>query len=847
MPRSPLQPRARVASGLMASGLRASRLMASGLALLAPGAPAAAQMWAGVGPRGVATPEAMAKRPAPSQPTAEAAASIPAQPPATAAGPEVGELAGKAAGPATLRHLPAPLDGWSIVGETGELRWPVYLTARQAEAPVRVRVGYTAAISVLPEASALRLRVNGRLIGTEAIDAPSSVRRLSFAVPAELLGRGYNEVALLVDQRHRVDCSVKASYELWTRFDPAETGLEVAPDGEADLADLPALLPRPDGTLPIHVALAGRTNPAHLAQLIRATQLLALRGRIAQPIVDFATDGRDGAGLDLAVGTREALRRLPRLADKLGTGGALVRLVPAAGSDERPLLVLSGGSAAEVDEAIATLDRADEPVGTPAGLAAAAGFPARTMRGGEAIALRDLGMASQEAGARDFDGRFFRQSMAFTLPADALAADYGRGTLDLDGAYAAGLERGAKVRVDINGRNSGTVELPASAGGSFRHKQLFLPLGMMRPGVNRLDVYAETPREGDGSCSAVPGKRFALAESSELRLPTIARVQRLPDLALATAGGLPYAGGEARLVVPKPDRDTMAAALSLTARIAVAAGRPVPFAFSTRADGDASVRAGSTLLVAPARSLDPALMRRIGLDPAAVEAAWRETARNGSKAETASDARPADGTAEALSTSGAIGARWWLTDGTGPTACHLPVTAATTAGGDDLVDAGQALAPGGWRTTLAGLIAGVGDRLHLDDRAAARLDPTPATSLVLAQGVDSRAGDVTTLVTAPDAATLRAGVACLLDPEIWTRMHGRIAALDASRGTLSTADATRFTYRGAPDAAFGNGRLVLAGWFSLNPLAFVGVALTLAFCLSGSTLWFVRGVGRRSE
>ena len=119
--------------------------------------------------------------------------------------------------------------------------------------------------------------------------------------------------------------------------------------------------------------------------------------------------------------------------------------------------------------------------------------------------------------------------------------------------------------------------------------------------------------------------------------------------------------------------------------------------------------------------------------------------------------------------------------------------------------------------------------------------------MLLAQGVTSGNGDVTTIVTAPDAATLKASVGCLFDPQVWSKVHGRLSTLDASTGDVVATDATRFTYRGVEGASLGNGRLVLAGWFSLNPIAFVAMSLMLALCLSGTTLWFVRGVGRRPE
>ena len=807
-------------------GMRSSvRASAAVLVLLAISAPARAQMWAGMGPRGVAMPGV-------TLPGVNDFAARAVRPTQAAPAP-----APVAAATTVLRHLPAPLDGWRISGESGELRWPVFLTQAQVVASPRLRIGYMSAVSVLPETSSLRLRINGRVVGADPIDAPQGLRRIAFTIPADLLKPGFNEVAIIVEQRHRVDCSVAATFELWTRIDPAETGLELpaAAASITDLADLPALASRPDGAVPIHVVLSGRTNPSHLGRLVRATQALALRGRMQQPIVDFSQDAGEPYGLDLALGTREALVKLPRLAGALGTTGPLV-VVIAGDTSARPTLVVTGSDDREVDAAIAGLSRLPEPFGTAAGLVAAANFPARLTQGGEALTMHDLGLATQ-----DFNGRFFKRSIAFSLPADMLVADYGRGTFDLAGGYASGLARGAQVRVDVNGHNSGIIKLPYADGEVFKHNQLFLPLGMMRPGVNRVDIYAETPREADASCAASPAKRFLFIDKSQLRLPTLARVERLPDLALATAGALPFTQGQAHLVVPKPDRDTMGAALSLTARVAVAANRIVPFAFATKMPATSD---GSTLVVSPARSLDPGTMTRVGLDPAAVEAAWRNVADTRQVIEAAP---------------GAVQAHWWLTNPDGPSACKLPPHAAVaikgvvksapaTAKDDDILDqaAGETQAPG-WRIRLGEWADTVQARFRMAAAGSGAAGVDADASLLMAQGVTGGDGDVTTIVTASDAATLKASVGCLFDPQVWSKVHGRLAALDASTGNVVASDATSFTYRGAKASSLGNGRLVLAGWFSLNPLAFVAMSLLLALCLSGTTLWFVRGVGRRPE
>ena len=752
-----------------------------------------------------------------------------------------------------LRFLPSTLDGLRIAGETGDLRWPVYLTATQASDPLRFRLGYMSAVSILPDTSKLVVRVNDQEIGTDIINAPRGLRTVEFALPAGLMHEGYNAITLSVQQRHRVDCSVTATYELWTKIDPSQTGLvmAIASRGITDVTDIPALLPKPDGSLPIHILLAGKTNPPHLQRLIRTTEAIALAGHMLQPVVDFDASSSDVYGVDLVVGTRAALAGLSRVAGKIGATGPLLRVVPS-GIVGRPIIVVTGSNDPDVDEAITSLADVRPGIGAAAGLVAADNYPAFKSEGGETLGLRQLGVHSQE-----FSGRYFRKSFNLMLPADFLASDYGRGTFDLAGGYAAGLARGAQVRVDVNGKSSGIIKLPYDAGDVFRHNQLFLPLGLMRPGLNRIDVFAETPRPEDATCAASEAKRFLFLDTSTIVLPVLARVQRLPDLAEATAGGMPFAQGNARLVVPKPDRDTIGSALSLTARAAVAAGKIIPFAFSTKMPQDDD---GSTLVVSAAQALDPAVMATTGLDPAKVEAAWRDLA-----------------TPQATATG--LQGRWWLTNTDGPAACHMPSLAKVTAPvasmpaaapapivavaplkplSDDLLEnwTGDGTPKASWLDQLQGLSSrmtgwfdDVPRMIHARiDRAPYADGITQDASLILAQGMSRGSHtNVTTIVTAPDSATLHAAMGCLFDPQVWSKLHGRLATLDGSSGAVIATDATSFHYVSASRVSLANSRLVLAGWFSLDPVAFVAVAMLMALCLSGTTLWFVRGVGRRSE
>ncbi len=755
-----------------------------------------------------------------------------------------------------LRPLPNTLEGFRVTGETGELQWPVALTRAQAEGSVRFRLTYLSAVSNLDEASAVTLKVNGRAVSSLPIDAPQAAKSVEFAIPPGLLARGTNAVSLAFSQRHRVDCSVPATYELWTQVDRTQTGLVLttATAEATDLADIPALLPDTDGTLPIRIVLAARTNPAQIGRFIQAVQRITIAGHFLQPSVDFGPFADDPHGLNLVVGTREALRALAPVGAASGISGPLARLVRLADSP-RPTLLISGSDDAEVEAAIAQVG-AYAPEGTPAGLLAAASYPGLPTAGGARLHLSDFGV-----GAQEFSGRFLRRGFDLKLPADFLSADYAHGTFDLAGGYAAGLAPGAQVRIDVNGHNAGQIKLPSGQGDVFRHNQMFVPLSLLRPGVNRVEILAETPKAEDAACdaAAITPPRFLLLDSSELQLPTLARVQRLPDLALAAAGGLPFTTGRPKLFVPKPGKEAMAAALSLVGSAAVAAGRVLPFEFTTLAPTDDT---GATLIVAPAQALDRAVMTDIGLDPAAVEAAWR--------GQVEADPKAAPGRPQA---------RWWDERSDGPAACRVPhplpargrtkvaeaigrgpaapvAASAQGLGDDDLFERWNINVRGttSWRERVAAVPARVGE--WVGRRVGALTWPTlaqpaesgigPRASLILAQGFTAGSPEhTTTIVTAPDAATLKASVACLTDPQVWSQVHGRLSVLDAADGTLVATDADRFRYTNGSGSSLGNMRLVMAGWFSLNPLAFVALALLTALCLSGTTLVFVRGVGRK--
>lgn len=688
----------------------------------------------------------------------------------------------------TLRRPGSVAASLRISGENGAVTLPLTVTETEARAGGRFRIGYLSAISVLPEASTLTVSVNGTEIGQATIDGAREPRTVAFDVAPGLLAHGVNAVRIGVVQRHRVDCSVAATYELWTQIDRETTGFLPAAEVLPGLDDLAAFAPASDGAQPIRLIQAGGQLSARGAErLLGALQAAVLAGRFHQPQARFVTAADDDDGLALAAAPVGELSGSVDLTSLGAIAGPVLALLPGS-SGRGAILVATGRDEAEVDAAVAELARrrALAPKGTPAGLQALADADGRAVAGGDSLTLADLGFADQRVTARTH-----RIAFDLSLPHDILAADYDRLTLDLDGAYPAGLDPEARISVEINGASAGSAPLARTRGESLRRRTILLPLRLLRPGLNQVVILAELPRADDAACAA-PGavtERLHLAASTRLTIPPLARIARQPELAAALAAGFPYAGTSRRptLAVPAPDRDSMAAAATLAARLALAAGRPIPFAFAAGRTGTE----GPTLMVAPARLLEPATVAAAGLDPQALREAW-----TGREAPAAAAAATPAARRRALRQDGIAACR-----------AARPNGAAAAEAAPDLGGA----------------------------------------SGVLAQAVTGpEADDLLTLVTAPSPSALREAVECLVHPRVWSRPQGRLAMLSAADGSVvvRAADAPRYVPTAPP--SLGNLRRVLAGWLSLHAGFYGLAALLVAACLAGSSRLLVSRLGRRS-
>lgn len=757
---------------------------------------------------GVASPGAAQPAPSllPYQPPRAPVASAPAGP-ADAAMPPAG---------VALWPFPAIGAALEFPGEGGRLAWPVYLTAEQLRAPLRLRAGFGTAISVRPDTSTLTAEVNGVAVGRVAIDAATGEAAPEFEIPAHLLRTGFNLVALVAAQSHRVDCSAAATFELWTRLDPAATGLVLpaATPGPASLADLPALRPRADGALRISLLMPGRMAPELAERAIRAVQLVALAAGTLYPVVEVVGAGAAADGVVLALGTDADLASLPGASGSRPGGGPV--LVPAP-SGRAPLLVLAGSTLADVDTALSALAEtarragtAEGRRGTPEAVRLLAALHGRVAEIPPVRVGLAAGAGLAAGGDVTFPGRRGTAVVDLVLPSDVLPADYARAVLVLHGRIAPEVGPGARLHVDLNGRHSIAAPLPRGRGRDGALGEVSLPLGLFRPGINRLSLSAELPTAADATCDPTvrPTRdaRMTLDAGSGIELPALARVLRVPELAQVATGALPLArpGTSPVLHLPRPDRGSMEAALTFAARAAVAAGAEIPFRFSLVPPRPGEV----AVTVAPADAVPAAALRDVGLDPVALNAAW--------------SAGPSRGAPDA--------------------ACRSPAEPSGVEEGAPL--AARDVPPAAGPTILRRLAEAAAPPVAIRDGRLRRVAFVPDTAMVVAQSERDPAGGSRILVMGRTGAAMAAAMQCLSAPERWSQLRGRIATIGSSGDVAAGGDAALVTFAGPQDWSPGHLRRLIAGWFALNPLAYLGAVVVAAGWLGAATLGVVLRSGR---
>lgn len=754
-----------------------------------------------------------------------------------------------------------PYRALRLEGEIASTSWNFFLSSAEAARGGTLSLAFTNSVLVLPEASRLNVYLNGNQIAQTAIDSPERTKVIALPVAATLLRAGENALRIEAEMRHRVDCSIPATYELWTRIDTRLTGFSF-PGGRLPLAgldDLPGVGVGTNGATRIRVMQQDPHATSAIDNMLRAAQIASVRGHFVQPLVEVSDLSRPSAAapgtLNIVIGTYDEVRAaMPSVPPEAATRPIAALMDTAALG---PTVYLTGPDTAAV---AAALDRfgLPEELGLPASPVAATppwlvpdSVP---VEGRNTITLSEAGLETIE-----FSGRRFKTRFQVTLPPDFYAAAYGEVRLYLDAAYSNDVEPGSRLQLFVNGTLSTVVNFTSSDGQVFDDYPIMLGMQSFRPGVNTIEIVADLETKSDAVClpgGTVPAReRFALFPTTRLVFPAFARIGQIPNLAAFVTNGFPYPmSAEPVLVnVASGSLDTIGAAGTLMARVAVSRGSPLATAAVDRVDPytDAGV-----IVVAPyhdvstlaldateaARVIPPSWLRPFtapeetgepqGLDRYdAVLSRLREQLREEEAgldaAAMGADGSPSRSQMSALERGVSERDRWFeelrRDKGIGSTLAE---------GGRALRDALQLSSRFGGPTTRN-----------------TELAPAPEdATLIFAQAPAPQSVTTAwTLVTAPSPQLLSSSLAAVSAADNWSRIGGRVTAYSLDSNAMEVITAERVDYLATLPLSFDNLRLIAANWFSINSSIY-SIALVIAAMLLGvATYALVTRLGRTNR
>jgi hypothetical protein len=683
-------------------------------------------------------------------------------------------------------------------------------------------IAYRNAVSVMPEASVLSVTVNGTPIGEFAIRSPSGFDRQRLAISPALLRPGLNQVRLRAVQRHRVDCSMEATYELWTEIDPHLSGFRpYRANRPNDFANLRTIGRNDDGLTDLRLVLPENAGAEALNRAAPLVQTMALALNRDDILVSVAETPGSGPGIDLVVVTDEA---------PAASGSGSIN--PADMRSSAPPYGLSVSVGADPRRAKVSLRTATSRE-IPGMLLTAIEGPlkdlldngVRAKRNGEIRAEASSAYTLADAGyvASPFSGRLFRSSFEMVLPADFYPAEYATMDLALHAATSPGLKPTSQLLVRVNGHIVKSLPMRDANGEVFSGRLMELPLRAFRPGRNQIEVLAELERRADESClfaerdETTP--RFILLDTTEIRVPELARVARLPELAAMAGSAYPYAGSAGVDVhALKPDAHSISTALTMIAKMSLAAGAPVParVAFGP----PAADHRGNALVIAPKRAMED--LARLGpatfpQAPARINFAYDYTLTD--PISTASINLPGAALPIAMTTDPVA-----LLDAFRQTTRNLGDGANTVESLGDMIN-------DGFRSF----------RHWLNYERPSDVAPLvePRRKAVLSQRPGVSGDGVVTWLTADSPLDMIDASTMLADPSVWNRLEGENVVLDLDKRSIRTMRPEGYFSHELKDYGPGNLRRVAAAWFSDHFRIYVALVIGL---MAVFAIWLGRAV-----
>ena len=748
-------------------------------------------------------------------------------------------LGAKPAADTQFRSLAALPEDLVLRGEQASDERAVFLSPAEALRATAFKVAYSNAVSNLPEGSRLAVRINDQTIGEVPLDASWQNGSAVIAIPPGVLSAGFNSIRFVATQRHRVDCSVAATYELWTAIATTQSGfVGLSPTPQVRrLADLPALAGTGSEMTAIRLRLSPAADTTALDRAMRAANALILNSFIQRPKIEAAVEPGEGPGIDLVVGGAAAAGGV-QLEPDLGL------FLSSDGTSGRNTLTVQTVPGISIETTLARLEAraaARTPLGTAAGRRALANTTGRRAESGTTLSFADLGLES-----RTFDGHFLQSSARFSLPPDFFAAPYGNASLTLDSSFMGEARVGKLINIRINDQIAAVLPINQRGSGIADQRRIDLPIQMFKPGLNTLTFEADLAGSVKPCDATLPRKdvsRLVVNGTSKLSFGALARVEVYPNLSGTLAHGFPYVGAAApaAIAVSASDPRYLDGALTWIGRMTAASGTPMPatFRFGHLDDADAT-----GLFFGPPSEASQTLARTV--------------LRNGGS----SAARSASNPPTDLRLAAAAG------DGTVQSDAYPSVVGAgPSRDGQASYSSGQAAAdPSPPADLLAKL--GIAQRLARGDLGAvttwlqdfglldkiepldeANISAASAEGLLILQDIESSLSPslwrslfdrthrptVKTMVLVADPAQVDELIDKATSPQFWSRIAGEMSVVRADSWGPVNSFARAPLYLASEDVSPANIRLSIAGLLSLNRHYYIGGFGILALLLALST------------
>jgi len=731
----------------------------------------------------------------------------PAQVPPQAT-PKVQQAA--SATPAFRRYV-IPYSKLHLEGENDRKSWSIYLTPEQAAAPAKFNFSYQNAVVVAPEASQLTVLVNDRVVHQQQIGSSDNPSDISFDIPHGLLQPGANLLTFEATQRHRTDCDIPSTYELWSDIDPAKTYLTFAGREAEKLSTTDAIRAigvDEAGKTQFNVVVPALAQPGTTKPILRLAQGLSLLAGMPNEVFSFGTDALPPSSpgkMTVIVGTPAELQPVFAVPSS-AQNGALATFATDPRSGQQ-LLLISGPSWQAISSAIdMVVSPTDRDPDTRRDLLVTQRWTAPDapiIYSGTSLSFEQLGVRTTE-----FSGRRFHTSFNVAIPSDFYANAYGEATILLDAAFAKDVRPGSRIDIYVNGSIATTKPITATGGGIFRQLPIRITMRHFKPGLNTLTLEASLLADEDLTCAPAATSsttpRFALFDTSQFRMPDFARVEQRPNLAAFAGTGYPYNrdSESTALFIDRVDAEMLSTTATLLGQMAIVAGHPIavePIA------SPGAVGSRNAIFIGSISQLPSTILSQLNIAPTS-QVAWR----------------PAN------------------------------------LGQGATQDASVTIAD--WRSRISGgLLQGQLDRfqqwMHRNfDISLSSLrfipgseqvfTPSNANTFLIAQEANPTNDATWTMVAAPSAGDLRAGVEAMTSQLNWPQIDGRITIYSGKTGKIDTVSVSRFDFVMTQPWSLTNYRLIAANWLSSNILSYAFLLVIGSLLLGIATASILSRIGR---